>query len=198
MKTKRFFLILGFSLTLTLTGCTASPSGLMDSAETIEDSEYVTIGRHLTVHNTDNRLTLLDHKDTLASDGLYYASWRAGNSEEYENSDGDTVNLYDAQLYLLLAECKTTEAAEDNKNSWLDAGQANYEVSDEKTISCNGQSYTLLAYRFTNKENPYSHGVSAFGDFENCAVCIELTCRETYDENLEEMLTAFLEGCSYE
>lgn len=198
MKAKRLFLISGISLTLALTGCTGLSSGLNDSAGAVEDSEYITIGRHLTVHNTDSRLTLLDHKDTLASDGLYYASWTAGSPEEYENSDGDTVDLYDARLYLLLAECKTAEAAENNMNSWLEAGQANYEVTDEETISCNGQSYTLLTYRFTNKENPYSHGVSAFGVFENCAVCAELTCREAYEEDLKEMLTAFLAGCSYE
>lgn len=198
MRAKRLFLILGFSLTLALSGCAASTFGLNNSAGTVEDSEYVTIGSHLTVHNTDSRLTLLDHKDTLSSDGLYYASWTAGNPEEYENSDGDTVDLYDAQLYLLLAECKSADAAEGNRNSWLEAGQANYEVTDEETISCNGQSYILLTYRFTNEENPYSHGVSAFGVFENCAVCAELTCQETYNEDLKEMLTAFLEGCSYE
>ena len=197
MKVRRLFLIPGISLALMLTGCTASPSALEGSAGTVEDSEYLTIGSHLTVHNTDSRLSLLDHKDTLASDGLYYTSWTAGSSEEYENSDGDTVDLYDAQLYLLLAECKSAEAAEGNRNSWLDAGQANYEVTDEETISCNGQSYILLTYRFTNEENPYSHGVSAFGVFENSAVCVELTCRETYEEDLKEMLTSFLDGCSY-
>ncbi|MDE6214230.1 MAG: hypothetical protein K2M70_12240, partial [Lachnospiraceae bacterium] len=138
MKSKKLFLILGFALTLALTGCAASPSGLEESAVTVEDSEYVTIGSHLTVHKTDSRLTLVDRKDALASDGLYYASWTAGSPEEYINSEGDTVNLYDAQLYLLLAECKTAEAAEDNKNSWLEAGQSNYELTDEETITCNG------------------------------------------------------------
>lgn len=198
MKAKRLFLMIGFTLTLALTGCAASPSGLEESAVTVEDSEYVTVGSHLTVHKTDSRLTLVDHKDALASDGLYYAAWAAGSPEEYENSEGDTVDLYDAQLYLLLAECKTAAAAEDNRKSWLEAGRANYEVTDEETITCNGQSYTLLTYRFTNEENPYSHGVSAFGVFENCAVCAELTCQETYGENVKEMLTDFLEGCSYE
>ncbi|MDE7233314.1 MAG: hypothetical protein K2N37_09615 [Lachnospiraceae bacterium] len=197
MKTKRLFLIMGLSLTLMLTGCAASPSGLEESAVAVEDSEYVTIGSHLTVHKTDDRLTLVDHKDALASDGMYYASWTAGSPEEYENSEGDTVDLYDAQLYLLLAECKTAEAAEDNGKSWLDAGYANYEVTADETIICNGQTYTLLSYQFSNEENPYSHGVSAFGVFENCAVCVEFACQEAYGEDLKEMLTDFLEGCSY-
>ena len=197
MKSKKIFLILGLALTLALTGCAASPSNLEESAVTVEDSEYVTVGSHLTVHKTDSRLTLVDHKDALASDGLYYAAWAAGSPEEYENSEGDTVDLYDAQLYLLLAECKTAEAAEDNRKSWLEAGRANYEVTAEETISCNGQSYTLLTYHFTNEETPYSHGVSAFGVFENSAICVELTCQESYGEDLEEMLTGFLEGFDY-
>ena len=78
-----------------------------------------------------------------------------------------------------------------------EAGRANYEVTAEETISCNGQSYTLLTYHFTSEENPYSHGVSAFGVFENSAICVELTCQESYGEDLHEMLTGFLEGFDY-
>ena len=150
------------------------------------------------MNNTDSRLTLLDKKDALSADGMYYASWTAGSPKEFENSDGDTVDLYDAQLYLLLGESKTPEVAAESMENWLEAGRTNYDVSAEETITCNGQSYTLLSYNFTNEENPYSHGVSAFGVFENCAVCAELTCQEEYSEDLKEMLTAFLEGCSYE
>lgn len=197
MDAKRFFLIIGISLTLPLTACGSLPSGSASDAETVTDSAYVTVGSHLTVHNTDSRLTLLDKKDTLAADGLYYASWTTGNSKKYENSDGETVDLYDAQLYLLLGESKTSEAAAESMENWLTAGKDNYEVSAEETVVCNGQSYTLLSYRFANEDNPYSQGVSAFGVFENCAVCAELTCQETYNEDLKKMLTAFLEGCNY-
>ena len=179
-----------------LTGCSLLPS-LSDSG-TVTDSEYVTIGRRLTVHNTDIRLTLIDNIDVLSADGLYYASWVSGDPEPYENSDGDTVDLYDAQLYLLMGEFKNPDTAQKNMESWLDAGQTNYDISDEVDVTCNGQSYTVIIYNFQNEENPYSHGVSAFGVHEDLAVCVELTCREDYQEDIQEMLTDFLNNCTYQ
>lgn len=179
-----------------LTGCSVLPSASLDNA--VVDSEYVTIGNHLTVHKTDSRLTLYNNIDTLSADGLYYASWTAGDSEPYENSDGDTVDLYDAQLYLLLGEFKDSDAAQKNMDNWFAAGQTNYDVTDEETITCNGQSYTMVTYNFLNEENPYARGVSAFGVYHDLAVCVELTCREDYDEDLQQMLTDFLDNCTYD
>lgn len=179
-----------------LTGCAVLPS--VTDNNTVVDSEYVTIGSRLTVHKTDSRLTLLNNIDALSADGLYYASWTAGNSEPYENSDGDTVDLYDAQLYLLLGEFKSPDAAQQNMDNWLAAGQANYDVTAQETIICNDQSYTVVTYNFSNEENPYSHGVSAFGVNNDLAVCAELTCRENYDEDLRQMLMDFLNNCTYD
>ncbi len=188
--------ILTALLALTSAGCSQSAGN--DDTKPLVNEDYVTIGSRLTIHNTDSRLTLRDNMDALSSDGLYYATWIAGESESYENSDGDMVDLYDAQLYLLLGEHKTADAAQESMNSWLDAGRSNYHVTEEKSILCNGQPYTMITYDFTNKENPYSHGVSAFGVFENCSVCVELTCRENYEEDLPEMLNGFLAGFGYE
>lgn len=181
-------------VTLVLSGCSLLPSNLENDVDA--DSEYITVGG-LTIHNVDNRLTVLDKMDALSADGLYYASWTAGDSEPYENSDGDTVDLYDAQLYLLLGEYKSAATAQENMDNWLNAGKTNYDITNEETIICNGQSYTMITYNFTNEENPYAHGVSAFGVHENIAVCAELTCRENYQEDLQEMLTGFLNNCTY-
>lgn len=183
-------------ITAILTGCSAAPSG--SGGVTVTDSDHIMIGSNLTVRNKDTRLTLSDYKDALSADGLYYASWTAGDSEPYENSDGDTVDLYDAQLYLLLGEFKNADAAQTNMDSWLDAGQNNYNVTDETAVTCNGQPYTMITYSFSNEENPYSRGVSAFGVYQNLAVCVELTCREDYQENLQDMLIDFLNSCTYE
>lgn len=193
MKTKQIICMICL-LTL-LTGCSDPSSDSTGSVTT--DSEYVTIGSSLTVHNTDTRLTLLSNMDALSADGLYYASWTAGSSEPYENSDGDTVDLYDAQLYLLLGEFKSSESAQSNMENWLTAGRTNYDVTDERNITCNGQSYTIVAYNFSNEGNPYARGVSAFGVSKNLAICVELTCRDNYQEDLDQMLTDFLNGCSY-
>lgn len=197
IKKKTLACILGFTLAVALTGCSVLPSLSDDYAEIDRDAEYIPVGTRLTAPNTDSRLTLLNNMNTLSSDGLYYASWTAGDAEAYENSDGETVDLYDAQLYLLLGEAKTAETAEKTAADWLAAGQVNYDVTAEESVVCNGQTYTLITYRFTNAENPYERGISAFGVFENCAVCAELTCQETYDEDLREMLVGFLDECSY-
>lgn len=182
-------------ITTVLAGCSAAPSASGDI--TAANPDYIAIGSSLIVHNTDTRLTLLDNKDTLSADGLYYAAWTAGDSEPYENSDGDTVDLYDAQLYLLLGEFKNSDAAQQNMNNWLTAGQTNYDVITEDTVTYNEQSYTIITYNFANEENPYSHGVSAFGVHNNLAVCVELTCREDYPEDLQQMLADFLNSCAY-
>lgn len=193
-KTRPIHIACYLFIVLMLTGCSILPSV---SGNTVVDSEYVTIGGSLTVHNTDARLTLLSNMDALSADGLYYASWTAGNSEPYENSDGDTVDLYDAQLYLLLGEFKNPDAAQQNMDTWLSAAQTNYDVTEEETITCNGQNYTMVTYNFQNEENTYAHGVSAFGVYNNFAVCAELTCRENYQEDLQQILTIFLDNCTY-
>ena len=195
IRNKSKYIVCILCIAVLLTGCSGLSS--LSDGSTVTDSEYVTVGSHLTVHNTDTRLTLIDNKDALSADGLYYASWVSGDSEPYENSDGDTVDLYDAQLYLLMGEFKNSDAAQKNMESWLAAGQTNYNITDESTITCNGQSYTVITYSFQNKENPYSHGVSAFGVCNNLAVCVEFTCRENYQEDLQEMLTDFLNNCTY-
>ena len=178
-----------------LSGCSAFSSD--SGSNIVTDSEYVTIGSHLIVHNTDARLTLMSNMDALSADGLYYASWAAGSSEPYINFAGDTVDLYDAQLYLLLGEFKSSDAAQENMDNWLTAAHSKYDVTDEKIVTCNEQSYTMVTYKFVNEENPYERGVSAFGVHQNLAVCVELTCRENYQEDLYEMLIDFLDGCTY-
>lgn len=192
------YLLLTLFTVFALTGC-ASASALSSPAESLDvDAEYVTIGHCLTVDNTDSRLTLLSNMDALSADGLYYAAWTMGGSEPYENSDGDTVDLYDAQLYFLLGEFKDAETAQNNLNIWLSAGRTNYEILSEENVTCNGQDYLLITYQFIHEDNPYVRGASAFGVFGNHAACIELTCREGFDEDLKTILIDFLNGCTYD
>lgn len=96
-------------LFLLITGCSSTPKTAREGAA--RQDEYTTIGQIMTVH-APKEFTLLDNKDVLSADGLYYATWVIGNSIPYENSDGDTVDLYDAQLYLLASEAKDEKDAE--------------------------------------------------------------------------------------
>lgn len=180
-----------------LTGCTSSPSPSGESENTWTDSGFITVGNTLTVQNTDNRLNLLNNIDALSADGLYYASWTMGSPEPYENSDGDTVDLYDVQIYLLLGEFPNSDDARDAMGKWLAAGKTNYEILTEEEITCNGQSYAFISYNCIHDDNPYARGVSAFGTRGGNAVCIELTCRENFEEDLKTIMIHFLDGCSY-
>lgn len=177
-----------------LAGCAPS---LEPEKPTVDEDGNVTVGTILKVKNRDNRLTLLDNKDALAADGLYYAAWTAGDSEPYENQDGDTVDLYDAQLYLLLGESQTDESAQHNMDTWLAAAKENYEVEKEEAATYNGQGYTIITYRCQAADTPYERGVSAFCTNGSNAVCIELTCQASYSEDLSSMMADFLSSCDY-
>lgn len=168
-----------------------------EQEDTWSDSGYLKVGHHLTIRNTDDRLSLLDSKDVLSANGLYYAAWTMGGSEPYVNSEGTAVDLYDAQLYLVLSEHKDGEEARNDVEKWLDAARGNYEVLTEEEITCNGQSYNLLTYNCISESNPYARGMSAFGVYDSTAVCMELTCREGFEEEPGNILIPFLENCSY-
>jgi len=181
---------------LLLTGCSLFPATKQDNY-TADDTSCITIGGYLKINHTDNDMVLLDNKDTLAADGLYYASFGMGGTKDYKDNDGSTIEFYDAQLYLLLGENKDGKEAQDNVDTWLAAGKSNYKVHKEKDISCNGQSYHTIIYSCENKSSPYVRGISAFATVGNYAVCAELTCRDDFTGELETILTGFLNDCSY-
>ncbi|MCM1539868.1 MAG: hypothetical protein NC121_01260 [Blautia sp.] len=168
-----------------------------EQEDTWSDSGFLQVGHHLTIQNADNRLALLDSKDVLSANGLYYAAWSMGDSVPYENSEGATVDLYDAQLYLVLGEHKNEEEARKDMIKWMDAARGNYEILAEEEIVCNGQSYSLLTYNCVSESNPYERGVSAFGVYNDTSVCVELTCREGVEEDLGNILVSFLNNCTY-
>lgn len=189
MKKLRFFLLLCISLSLT--GCAPNIS----PAEQQPDGA-VHMGKVLRVE-PPAQLTLSESNDALAAEGLYYATWVDGDSVPYENSDNETIELYDAQLYLLAGEAPDSQTAQSDCDAWLAAARENYEVYAEDTIICNGQSYTLISYNCTGDTTPYNRGISVFGVHDTVAVCIELTCLEHYSKELEPILTEFLNGCHY-
>lgn len=188
MKSK--FLPCLISATLLLAGCSSTP-------DVKKDTNSLTIGGILEINNTNDQLILSDNKDVLSSDGLYYASWVLGGSRPYENSDGDTIDLYDAQLYLLLQEFVSSEKALAGLDTWIDQAKTTYDIVNEEEITCNGQAYTIFTYNCINEDNPYDYGISAFGVHDQSAVCMELTCTENFPEDSKAILIEFLENCTY-
>lgn len=162
-----------------------------------EDTSLIKLGDTLTVDNTDSRRILLGKQDALAMDGMYYAAWGMGQTEPYEDSDGKIVQLYDAQIHLLLGEYKDAETAQQNMNSWLETGRDGYDVIEETQSAYNGQTYTKLTYRFQDKEVPFSEGISVFTVVGSSALCIELTCRESFTDDPETTMADFLNCCTY-
>lgn len=162
--------------------------------DTWANSGFLKIGKNLTIKNTDNTLTLLECKDVLSANGLYYATWIMGESEPYVNSEGKTVDLYDIQLYLILSEHKNAAEANNDMTKWMDLGRNNYEVLTEEEIIRSGQPYSLITYNCVSEDNPYARGISAFGVINNEAICIELTCRDNFEEDLRTILVTFLDS----
>lgn len=189
MKRSIFFPLL-LSILL-LSGC--MPTLSEDSQD---PSGPITIGTTISV-DPITQLTFKESKEALAADGLYYATWTDGDSVPYENSDGETVDLYDAQVYFLAGETLDESAAKEDCATWLAAAKTNYQVVSEKDITANEQSYHLLSYTFADKNSPYDRGISAFGTNGKTAVCIELTCVSDYSKDLEPLLLDFLDNCHY-
>lgn len=179
---------------LLLTGCSSAPQTAADGQSWQES--WTQIGTSTGV-DVPEQLTLLESKEVLAADGLYYATWVTGSSVPYENSDGDTIDLYDAQLYFLTNEAASGEKAEADCGAWLSAAKEKYNVQTEDTVTFGGQSYTLLTYTCTGEDNPYDHGISAFGACGTTAVCAEFTCLENYTEDPETILADFLNNCHF-
>lgn len=175
---------------------TSSPI-VQNREDTWSNSGFLKVGHNLVIKNSYNGLSLLDNKDALSANGLYYAAWTMGGSEPYKNSEGQTVDLYDAQLYLVLSEHKNSVEADNDMVKWLDAGKKNYEVLTEEEIICNEQLYSLITYNCVNEENPYDRGISAFGVYNNDTVCIELTCCGNFEGDLRTILLSFLDNCTY-
>lgn len=195
---KRFILCIALLLCLTMLGGCSVFRAKEAPIKVDPTATFVQVGNTLTVENTDPRLTLLDNKNALAAEGLYYATWGSGNCEDYENSEGDIIDLYDAQVYLLLGEAKNNESAQESTNTWLAAAEGNYKIEKKETLTCAGNEYTVLTYTYKGEDTPFERGISAFGTFGTSSVCVEFTCRSGYKEDPTDVMTTFLNHCSYQ
>lgn len=180
---------------LCLCGCTRYPDRAMDGTQW--DKSWTILGSALGVEEPGDGLTLQDNSSILTGDDLYYATWVIGEPSAYVNEDEDEVDLYDAQLYLLLCGCADGDYARQTLDDWIARERELYTVIETRTETCNGQEYLLLVYECGSETNPYSRGASAFAVCGNYAVSAELACRESYDGPETEVLLRFLEGCHY-
>lgn len=160
------------------------------------DDGWVTVGTFLGADTPDD-LTPRENNDALAGNGMYYATWSLGDGQPYENAEGNEATVYDAQVYMLLAEGDSPDEAAAFSEEWLSMAQAQYSVHTTAQEICAGQAFTILCYGFSGAGNPYKTGVSAFGHHGNYAMSVELSCGEDFTGNARELLLDFLNHCHY-
>lgn len=161
------------------------------------DKEWAILGSALGVEEPGNGLTLLDNNAALTYRDIYYATWTVGEPAGYVNEEGDEVDLYPAQLYLLLQGCKDEENARLAVAEWSGLQKKTYSILESGTGVYNGQEYTVYRYEISSETNPYSRGVSAFTTYGHYALSTELSCQDSFRGDEEAILAEFLEGCHF-
>ena len=180
---------------LMLSGCGQYPEQAADG--TPWDPNWTMLGSVLGAEEPGNGFSLLDNYSVLTGEDIYYATWAAGEPTDYTNEDGEDVQVYDAQIYLLAAGYADEAQARQNQEEWIARQQKTYTVTDSWSETRNGQEYTLLAYECSSETNPYHRGVSAFTVYGTYAGSAEPACRESFTGQEREILLQFLDGCHY-
>ena len=189
-------LIVLLAACLFLAGCSQPvPAKAADGLDW--DDGWVNVGNVVGV-DTPGGLTPQENMDVLSTKGMYYATWSMGEASPYTNADGEEAELYDGQLYLLLAGYDKAEKAQDTAAEWLEMASERYQVENAFTDNrCNGQTYSIVTYDCASDTNPYARGASAFGVYRNYAISVELQCQEAFDIDPRAVLASFLANCHY-
>ena len=146
-----FVLVLALAAVL-CTGCGVKDEDLK-SDPLVNADGTAPVGKTLVAPAPPEGFTLLDNKDILAANGLYYASWVSGDPQPYENSEGKTVDLYDAQLTLVVQENKpAVTAALERLN---EAGEIASAFENPASRSERISPAVLLIRRFTGGEEEH-------------------------------------------
>ena len=190
-----FALILALIAAGSLVDFSQYPSAAADGAAW--DKNWEMMAKAVGIEAPGGGLTLLTNNSVLAVEDTYYASWTAGEPAPYTNADGDEVDLYPAQLYVLLYGCADQAAAESACADFLAREQETYTVQDQRTEEHNAQRYTVLDYTGGSAGNPYGRGSSAFAVRGNYVLVAELLAQDSFDGDVSRMLSAFLDGVHY-
>ena len=161
------------------------------------DASWEMMGSVMGVEDPGSGFTLLNNDTALAGSDTFYASWVAGSVREYTNAEGKKVDLYPAQIYLLLYGCGNASLAEEARQEWIAREENTYQVRTRRQAVHSGVGFEVLEYDCGSPTNPYSRGISAFGLYGHYVVIAELTCTEDYEGNEQQLLAHFLDGCHY-
>lgn len=174
---------------LVLTGC-ASPA---EDPHPDWDESWVRIGEFAGVEPLEG-FTLNESNDVMAIAGLYYATWTTGEEKAFTNADGEDALIYDAQIYVLLEQCRDPEEARDEVGKWIAREKQNFETGPVEQETVGDQEFQLLPLLSGSQTNPYSHGTAAFACRGEWAISVELVCAGDYTEDSRAVLEQFLAG----
>lgn len=138
----------------------------------------------------------MEYNDVLAADGIYYATWSVGKAKPYTNEDGEDAEIFDTQVYFLLSEKTSPENARAEVEELLELAQSRYQVESTGEETYDGQTYTVLSYRYDSDTNPYATGAAAYGVRGNHVVNVEVSALENGGDPMTA-LGDILRNCHY-
>lgn len=190
-----FLLIVGLIVLGNVLDFSRYPSAAADG--TPWDKNWEMLGKTVGIEAPGHDLVFQTNNSVLAGEDTYYASWTIGSASPYTNEDGDEVDLYPAQLYLLLYGCEDAADARRTCVEFLGREHSIYAVQSEQTAVHNRQDYTILQYTCISPSNPYGRGYSAFAVDGNYVFVAEFTCLDSFDGDAEQILSDVLDGVHY-
>ncbi len=189
---KRIWIFALLAAALTLSGCSGPDKGPPPGW----DESWVRIAEYIGVEPL-NGFTLNESNDLLSVSGLYYATWTSGGGREFVNADGDEATVYDPQIYVLLGECRSAEAAREAVGTWSAREKQSYETGEAYKKLIASQEFEILPLTAGREGNPYPHGAAAFAVRDEWAVSVELVCSDSFTGDSQAILERFLAGFHY-
>ncbi len=180
------------ALLLTLAGCGSKlPAAAADGTPWSED--WTMVGQKLGVEGPGEAFTL---RDVKGSKNLYFTAWSAGEAQTHTDEEGEEVQVYDAQVVVLLSDQGSDQAAQATVEEWLSLAEDSYTLSATAQETHNGQDFTALTYTFP-AGSAYAQGASAFTVYDGCAVSVEVACQDAFTPPPTDILSNFLDHCHY-
>lgn len=176
-------------MVLALTGCSGADQELPPGW----DESWVQVAGYVGVEPLDG-FTLNESNDLLSVSGLYYATWTAGDGQDFVNADGDEAIVYDAQIYVLLEECRSAEAAQEAVGTWIAHEKQSYGAEETYTKSFGTQSFEMMPLISGSGDNPYTRGTAAFAVRDEWGISVELVCSSSFAGDSQAILEQFLAG----
>ena len=195
MKRYIFLTALSLFLLFAFSGCGQKKAAAEQSADS---KDSILIGSAVKLDRVPDGFYPDTSSEALAANGMYYYSWKLGESTAGEDTeDAAGADYTDAQIYLITYEAVDGEDAASKNAAWQAGAKQHYTIETESEASAGGHRWQMISYRIKSSDSPFTHGISAFCADDNCAVCAELSCSDSYTDDQEMVLKDFLESLSF-